>query len=305
LSGGGSALMSAPVEGVSFENLQSINQNLLKSGASINEINCVRKHLNKVLGGKLANAAPSTKLITLAISDVVGDDPSTIASGPTIDDPTTLSEAQNILKKYAIQPTADIKAALANPANETPKKGDLVFTNNEYILLATPSKSLNHVAEYWKTKGFHPIILDAEMEGDTNLAAKHHVKFIQSILKAEENNPLPIAVISGGETTVKIKGEGRGGPNTQFMLQSAISLLGNKQVYGMSCDTDGIDGSGDNAGAFITPDTLKIATDLSLDANTFLAENNSYAFFKSINQLVMKGPTNTNINDYRVFLLVP
>lgn len=303
LSGGGSALLTAPVDGVSFEDIQNLNKQLLASGAPIQDMNIVRKHLNKALGGGLAQALPHTKLITLSISDVVGDDPSSIASGPTVADPSTLKDAANILHRYEIIPPASIEQALQNPMNETPKPGDPVFDKNEYVFIATPSMALEAGANFWKDQGYTTLIWDQNMEGDTNLCARKHIDFIQRILDGHENISRPCAIISGGETTVKITGDGTGGPNTQFMLQSVILLNSAQNIYGMACDTDGIDGAGDNAGAFITPYTLLAAKENGLDAASYLEDNDSYHFFKKMGQLIKSGPTYTNVNDIRIFLI--
>lgn len=305
LSGGGSALLSAPVKGVAFEDLERLNSLLLKSGADITEINTVRKHLNIALGGGLAQAAQDVRMITLSISDVVGDDPATIASGPTVPDPTTLKHAREVLERYNLDAPAGILEALKDQKNETPKTGDKIFNNKDYHLIATPEQALDVAAEYWKEKGFKPYILDAEMTGDTNLCAEKHVDFIRAVLDGTQKIERPCAIISGGETTVKVGGTGDGGPNTQFMLKAAMLLAGNPHIYAMACDTDGIDGSKDNAGAFITPDTLQKSEELGMNADEFLQNNDSYNVFKKLDQLVETGPTYTNVNDYRVFLLLP
>ncbi len=305
LSGGGSALLSAPVEGLSFEAVQEVTGTLLKSGASIDEINCIRKHLNRLLGGGLANALQRSSVLTLAISDVVGDDPSTIASGPTVADPTSLEDAVAIIERYEIKLSEELKFALTNPLNETPKPEAPLFERQQYRLIATPSEALDKVCEFWKSRDIEPVIFAAEITGETNQAARAHVDCINRVLS--ERGPLtrPLAILSGGETTVKIEGKGKGGPNTQFALASAISLNKAKGIYALACDSDGFDGSGDNAGALITPETLTIANDLGLDARSYLANNDSYSYFRPLEQLVITGATHTNINDYRVFILLP
>ena len=305
ISGGGSSLLTAPVDGLDFNILQDLNKQLLKSGAPIQEINVVRKHLNKALGGGLVNYANGAKMITLAISDVTGDDPSIIASGATVVDPSTLEDARAILEKYNIDCDEAVLKTLENPENETPKPDDLMFKNNEYHLIATPKTALNVAAKFWKSKGFHPHILDPEMEGDTNSCALKHVETIEKICSREIDIPLPCALLSGGETTVHVTGSGEGGPNTQFMLQTAIALNGHGKVYGLACDTDGVDGSADNAGAMITPNTLNKAIARDINPQAFLNNNDSYHFFENIDGLVKTGPTHTNVNDYRVFLLMP
>ena len=305
ISGGGSALLTAPVEGVNFCVLQDLNKQLLKSGAPIQEMNVVRKHLNKALGGGLAKYVGENRMITLAISDVTGDDPSIIASGATVADPSTLMDAKAILKKYEIVVDEAVRAALDNPNNETPKPDNPIFKHHEYHLIATPEQALKAAATFWNERGFNTHILDSEMQGDTNECAQKHIEFISDVYRGKTKIKLPCALLSGGETTVKVLGSGDGGPNTQFMLQAAIALQGNAKIYAMACDTDGIDGSADNAGALITPDTLKAAIKKGLNPQAYLDDNNSYAFFASIDALLKTGPTYTNVNDYRVFLLLP
>ena len=304
LSGGGSALLSAPVEGVSFSAIQQLTDKLLKSGANIEEMNCVRKHLNRLLGGGLAATIPRTASLTLAISDVIGDDPATIASGPTVADPTSLEDAREILEHYRITLQPEIITALNNPLNETPKPGDHLFDRHEYRLIATPSRSFEEIEAFWVGKGVTPILYNLELGGETGAAAKTKVAKLKRIIK-ERAGSEPFVLLSGGETTIELKGTGTGGPNTQFILEALIALDGAPGVYALAGDTDGIDGSGNNAGAYITPLTLEKARKVGLDARDFLANNDSYSFFSALNQLVLTGPTFTNVNDYRVFLVMP
>lgn len=303
LSGGGSSLLTCPVEGVDFASIQDLNKQLLKCGASIHEINTVRKHLNRLFGGKLALAAAPAKLITLSISDVAGDDPSTIASGPTVADPTTLEDAKNILQKYNISPAAKIQECLNDPQNETPKADHPVFQNCEYKIIAAPQKSMEAAAEHLNNNGFTPYILSSEIEGDTNEVAAMHVAMVKQIKNYGQPFKTPCAIISGGETTVKVTGNGQGGPNTQMMLASVMLLSGMKDVYALSCDTDGVDGNVDNAGAVISPDTLQKAKESGLSPKQYLENNDSYNFFKQLGTQVEIPPTHTNVNDIRVFLI--
>lgn len=311
ISGGGSALLSAPVAGVSLAAIQDVTSRLLASGAAIEEINCVRKHLNRLAGGGLSKLIPRTAALTLAISDVIGDDPSTIASGPTVPDPTYLDEAAAILKFYKIKAKPEINQAFENPLNETAKPGDPLFGLHEYRLIAAPETALKKVMSFWQDQGFEAILYNADLAGETNTAAAAKVEFLQRTIReraeAGRASARPLAIISGGETTVKLnhpkqQRQGRGGPNTQFALAACIALEGAPGIYGLAADSDGFDGSGDNAGAFLGPETLKNAAGFSLDANAHLANNDSYSFFNRLNQLVSPGATDTNINDYRVFL---
>ena len=307
LSGGGSALLSAPVDGVTFAGIQTLTNDLLKSGASITEINTVRKHLNVALGGGLAQAAPHTKIITLAISDVTGDDPATIASGPTVADPTTLAQARAILARYHIDTPYRIEQALCDAGNETPKPDAALFHDHEYHMIATGPKSLEAAADFWTQQGFDARILAPEITGDTNEQALQHVQDIIALLGDTHSDlsQRPLAILSGGETTVQVHGQGQGGPNAQFMLQACLALDGHAGIYAMACDTDGIDGSADSAGAIITPQTLTKAAQQNLDAGNYLACNDSYGFFDALGDLVKTGPSHTNVNDYRVFLIFP
>lgn len=307
ISGGGSSLLSRPIDGVSFENLQDLQRALLNSGADITEMNIVRKHLNVALGGGLAQAAGKSKLITLAISDVVGDDPGTIASGASVPDLSTLSEAQAILERYSISVPSDISAALKAPNNETPKPDDPIFDGHKYHLIATPANALNAAKEHFERAGYHALIWDAEVEGDTEDAALNHAQYLQDIIDGKHNIPLPCVIISGGETTMNMKtyAKNKGGPNTHFMLKCADLLAGNGRIYGIACDTDGIDGHGDHAGAIITPETLQKSTKKKLDIKHALQERQSYKFFAALGDLIKTGPTYTNVNDYRAFLVLP
>jgi len=300
LSGGGSALPSSPQAGLSLQKFIDITKTLLKSGASIQEINTVRKHLGRAFGGKLAKAAYPAKLITLSISDVTGNDPSVIASGPTVADPTTLEDTKHILNTYNIPLSPELESFLNNSENETLKDRDEALSNAEYHLIATPEKSLETAAEFFKGQNIPVHLISSTIEGDTNKAAQEQTALIKTIKEGRHKLSAPIALISGGETTVIVKGSGAGGPNTQFMLQSAIALKGLESVYGLACDTDGIDGSKDNAGAFIAPDTLKKS---DVNAENYLHNNDSYHYFEALNDLIISGPTHTNVNDYRVFLL--
>lgn len=304
LSGGGSALLTCPVDDVTFDDMQDLSKQLLACGASIHEINCVRKHLNQAFGGKMAKAVYPAALTTLAISDVAGDDVSTIASGPTVGDPTTLGMCLDIFKKYDLNVPQDILDYLGDPAHETPKPDDQVFDRNSYHLIATPQKSLEVAGVYLKNQGFEPLILSSMIEGDTDQVAGFHTSIVKQILDYGQPIKRPCAVISGGETTVQIRGNGTGGPNTQFMLSSAIELDGIEGVYALACDTDGIDGAQDNAGAYIDSTTLKRAEKAGMSAKACLANNDSELFFQTVGDIITPGPTYTNVNDFRVFLLV-
>lgn len=303
ISGGGTSLLSAPVDDIELSELQNLYTALLKSGADITQMNIIRKHLNKALGGGLALAAPNTPMITLAISDVTGDDPSIIASGASVPDPSTLSQARDILNALNIEISETIKAALNNPKNETPEETHPAFINKSYQLIATPLMALEAAKTYWQELGYDCEIWQSEMTGDCNDCALKHIEYIKAL--KSKGLTRPIVILSGGETTVKVTGSGKGGPNQQFMLQAAINLNDEANIYGIACDTDGIDGSGDAAGAFITPQTLSLATAQSLSPQEYLNKNDSYHFFEQIGQLIKTGPSHTNVNDYRAFIIMP
>ena len=301
ISGGGSALLSFPAPCLSFEEKQGINNALLRSGATIHEMNCLRKHLSSIKGGQLALAAHPAKIKTLIISDVPGDNPATVASGPTLPDPTTQAQAMEVVKKYDIPVYGAVITWLSDPKNETPKADHLCFKEVDVQIVSSAKHSLAAAEKYARAQGIETIILGDDIEGESSIVAQEQVQ------KAGSIKPEQMTVfLSGGETTVTIKGEGgKGGPNTEFILSSLIEADGQKNIYGIAVDTDGIDGSEDNAGAFFTPETLKTAKEKNLEAQKYLAANNSYSFFKDIDGLVMTGPTYTNVNDFRAIMVLP
>ncbi|KIL98959.1 D-glycerate 2-kinase [Paramagnetospirillum magnetotacticum MS-1] len=299
ISGGGSALLACPAPDITLTEKQSLTGALLRSGAAIGEINCVRKHLSAVKGGRLAALAAPARLVTLAISDVPGDDPSVIASGPTVPDPTTLDEARGVLAKYGITPSPAIAARLIDPAAETPK----TLSQAEYHLIATPQRSLEAAALVAARAGFMPLLLGDALEGEAREMAKVMAGIVRSIRAHQQPVPMPAVILSGGEATVTIRGIGKGGPNAEFALALALALKDTQGVDAIACDTDGIDGTEDNAGALITPDTLERARSRGLHAEDYLRENDSYGFFNALGDLVKIGPTLTNVNDFRAILV--
>ncbi len=305
MSGGASALWAAPVDGVSFEQKQGLTKELLKCGARISEINCVRKHLSRIKGGRLAAAAKGHELITLAISDVPHDSPDAIGSGPTVADTTTLAQAREILSRYGVAPPQEIVAALNNPDNETPAPGSDVLSRSRFILAARPQASLEAAAKLAREAGYRVDILGDSLEGEArDVAAFHAAMALDAKQKGKR-----IAYMSGGELTVTVRGNGSGGPNQEYALGLAIALDGAEGITGIACDTDGTDGgigkSDDPAGAVVLPDTLARAREQNVDAVTFLQNNDSTGFFRQIGDLVMPGPTQTNVNDFRVVLVDP
>ena len=299
ISGGGSALLTLPAPGLTLADKQEVTTALLRCGASIHEINCVRKHLSSIKGGRLARLASPAQLTSLVISDVPGDDLTTIASGPTVPDPTYATEAQAILVKYSITPPPAIETLLRQPQGETPKPGDLCFNACETKLIATPQMALQAAADHARKAGYELLMLGDRIEGESHLVAKDHAKLARQIFTQGK----PTVILSGGETVVTIKGDGDGGPNTEYMLALAVALEGHPAIYALAGDTDGIDGSRDNAGALITPDTLARAIILDESATDKLANNDSYGFFSTLGDLLISGPTHTNVNDFRAILI--
>ena len=302
MSGGGSALMVAPAPRISLADKQAITKALLKSGAPIAAINCVRKHLSAIKGGRLAMRAQPAAILTLAISDVPGDDPALIASGPTIADPSTRSDALEILDRYAIDAPAAVRAWLNDPASETPK-GER--ENATYVVIANARQSLDAAADVARAHGFQPHILGDAIEGEARIIAAEHAAIVHDILAGRGPVQAPCVLISGGETTVTVRGDGRGGRNSEYLLALAIALDGTDGVYALAADTDGIDGVEDNAGALIGPDLLARARAVGLNAADHLADNNAYTLFHALDALVVTGPTRTNVNDFRAILIAP
>ena len=306
ISGGGSALLSLPAPGLSFEDKQAINSSLLRSGAAISDMNCVRKHLSSIKGGRLAQAASPARIVSLLISDVPGDDPAVIASGPTIADSSTTSEACEILNRFSIDVPPNVIAWLSGGKAETPKPGDRVFEGNENITIARPLGSLEAAAKKARELGFEPFILGDAIEGEAREIAQIHADIARTICAGDESTKPPAVLLSGGELTVTInKDGGRGGPNTEYLLALALALDGADKIYAMACDTDGIDGSEDNAGGLMSPNSLSKARELGMDAKELLLNNDAYTFFHGLGDLVITGPTLTNVNDFRAILILP
>lgn len=303
VSGGGSALLAAPAAGITLAEKRAVTQALLKSGAAISEMNCVRKHLSAVKGGRLAAAAWPAAVLTLAISDVPGDDPAVIASGPTVADPTTCGEALAILDRYGIAIDPGLRARLAAGELETPKPGDARLAKSSYRLVASPLQMLQAAAEAARAAGVEPLILGDAIEGEAREVAKVMAAMALSSAAHGLPVPAPCVLLSGGETTVTLRGQGRGGRNTEFLLGLALALGGAPDIHALAADTDGIDGSEDNAGAHVAPDTLERARSLGLSARQYLDGNDAWGFFSALGDLLVTGPTLTNVNDFRAILV--
>jgi glycerate 2-kinase len=303
ISGGGSALCAAPAEGLTLADKQAINRALLASGANISEMNCVRKHLSAIKGGRLAAAARPARVVTLAISDVPGDDPAVIASGPTVPDPTTFADARAIIARYGIKPSAAVTARLEQATDETPKPADL--PNSEFRLIATPMMALSRMAEVARSQGLAPIVLGDALEGEAREMGVVLAGIARSIRSHGQPLQPPAVMLSGGETTVTLGREpaGHGGRNTEFLLSLAVALGGAAGIWAIAGDTDGLDGMDDIAGAILTPDTLGRARAKGLDPRAMLAGHDSHALFDAIGDAMRTGPTLTNVNDVRAILI--
>jgi hydroxypyruvate reductase len=305
ISGGGSALLSMPAPGLTLDDKQAINQALLRSGAAIGEMNCVRKHLSAIKGGRLAAMCAPARVVTLLISDVPGDEPEVIASGPTVPDATTCADALAICGRYGIELPAAARAGLESGAFESPKPGDAIFSGHEVHMTATPQQSLEAAAAVARTAGLEAHILSDEMEGESREVGKVQAALARAVARRGAPFSRPCVILSGGETTVTVKAKGgRGGRATEFLLGCAIALQGEPGVFVLAADTDGIDGIEDNAGAIVTPDTLARAQALGMKAAEYLDRNDAYNFFKPLGDLVVPGPTFTNVNDFRALLVL-
>jgi glycerate 2-kinase len=300
-SGGGSSLLSLPADGIALEDKQVITNALLGSGASIGEINCVRKHLSAIKGGRLAMAAAPARVYGLLISDVANDAPAIIASGPTVADPSTRGEARAVLDRYGIDIPKSVEVFLDDPRSETPKPGHTQFENVKNFIVANADDALKAAARKSQEGGIPAIIFDCAVEGGAREAAAAHADAVRAVLK--DSNTPQCVLLSGGEVTVTLQGGGKGGPNTEFLLALALELGSKSGVWAIACDSDGIDGRGDNAGAFLAPDTLKRAQAQGLEPQDYLARNDSYSFFDALGTLIRTGPTRTNVNDFRAILI--
>jgi len=306
VSGGGSSLLALPVDGVPMADLKKVTRELLASGAPIQDMNTVRKHLSAIQGGRLA-LATRARVVALIVSDVTGDDPTHIASGPCAPDPSTYADAIEILERFGVKPPASVAAHLQlgtqGRAAETPKPGDASFQRVDNRVIATARASLAAAAEYVRERGVTPMILGDSVTGEASEVAKVYAALAREIrLHAQPLAP-PVALISGGETTVTLRGKGRGGRCTEFLLSLVIALDGLERTWALACDTDGIDGSEDNDGAIAAPDALEKARAKGLVPKAMLADNDGYGFFAALDALVVTGPTRTNVNDFRIIVV--
>jgi glycerate 2-kinase len=304
VSGGGSALTTLPADGITLGEMQALTTALLKSGANIHEMNCVRKHLSRFTGGRLAAAAHPAQVVTLAISDVPGDDPAVIASGPTVPDPTTREQARTILARYGIEPARPIADRLADPASESPKPGDPHLAGAVYRMIASPQQSLDAAADLARKAGVTPVVLGDAIEGEARQVARDQARLALALRTGNGPAKPPCVLLSGGETTVTVHGKGRGGRNVEYLLALTLALDGIPGVFALAGDTDGIDGIQDNAGALAAPDSLQRGGAAGLDPTAMLEDNDACSFFEALGDLVVTGPTLTNVNDFRAILLL-
>jgi hydroxypyruvate reductase len=310
ISGGGSSLLTLPAFGLDLTDKQRINKALLESGAGIGEMNCVRKHLSRIKGGRLAAACAPARVVTLLISDVPGDEASVIASGPTVPDPTSCADALAILRRYDIALPPDVDAMLEAGTLETPKPGDTIFSRNSVHMIATPQQSLQAAADAARTMGITAHILSDEVEGESREVGKVHAALARAVAHRSEPFAKPCVILSGGETTVTVRKQapgtprGRGGRAGEFCMGLAQALQGCSGVYALAADTDGIDGVEDNAGALVMPDTLLRAQAAGMKVAHYLDRNDAYGFFEPLGDLFFTGPTHTNVNDFRAILVL-
>jgi glycerate 2-kinase len=303
ISGGGSALLAVPAEGLTLDDKQQVSRALLKSGATISEMNCVRRHLSAIKGGRLAAACHPAEVVTLLMSDVPGDDPINIASGPTVPDPTTCADALDVLRRYGIDVPPSVMRILESGAGETVKPGDPRLARAEVRMIATPQMALEAAAKVAREDGVAPLILGDSIEGEARDVGKVMAGIAQQVSVHGQPIAPPCVMLSGGETTVTVRGNGRGGRNVEFLLSLAIALDGRPGVYAIAGDTDGVDGQEEIAGAIVAPDTLSRAWAKGVRPRDSLANNDGHGFFEALGDSVVTGPTLTNVNDFRALFV--
>ncbi len=304
ISGGGSSLLPMPLEGLTLADKQAVNRALLKSGATISEMNCVRRHLSGIKGGRLAAACAPARVVTLAISDVPGDAPGDIASGPTVADPTTCADALRIIHKYAIDVPQAVRDMLESGRGETPKPGDPRLPPHSFHLIAAPQASLEAAAAVACEAGITPYILGDSLEGESRDMGVVLAGIARQVALRDQPFAKPCVLLSGGETTVTVRGKGRGGRNVEFLLSLAIALQGNERIHAIAGDTDGVDGAEEIAGAYAGPTTLARAFAAGIKPAERLADNDGHGFFQELGDSVVTGPTLTNVNDFRAILIL-
>lgn len=304
MSGGGSSLLPLPAQGLSLEQKLELSRALLKSGATISEMNCVRRHLSAIKGGRLAAACHPARVLTLLISDVPGDDPINIASGPTVADPSSCADALEILRRYQIDLPDEVRALLESGSGESVKPGDSRLARADYRIIATPQMALEAAAAVARDAGFAVHILGDAIEGEAREVGKVLAGIALQVAERAQPFLAPCVILSGGETTVTVRGSGRGGRNVECLLSMGLALAGHPRVYAMAGDTDGVDGQEEIAGAMLVPDSLARAHQLGLKPTESLANNDGHGFFGAVGDSVITGPTRTNVNDFRAILIL-
>ncbi len=304
ISGGGSSLLSLPIDAISAKDKQAVNKALLAGGVPISEMNCIRKHLSKIKGGRLAKATYPAKLVSLVISDVPGDDAALVASGPTIADKTTRQDAFEIIKSYDLTLPKPVMNWLENAHCVAPKPSDKEFATNEVHLIANANISLRAAKKLAQKQGIKTHIISDAIEGEASIIGHEHGELACQIAAGKSELKKPILLLSGGETTVTLRHKGKGGRNSEYLLSLAIAINGQKNIYALAADTDGIDGSEDNAGAYCDGATFERMKKAGIDANHYLKMNNAYSAFKAIEDLIITGATATNVNDFRAIIIL-
>ncbi|MBJ6752340.1 glycerate kinase type-2 family protein [Geomonas anaerohicana] len=303
ISGGGSALLPLPLPGVTLAQKQELSRELLRCGAGISEINCVRRHLSAIKGGRLAAACHPARVLTLAISDVPGDGPADIASGPTVGDPTTCADALAIVDRYRIRLPDSLRDCLESGRGESVSPDDPRLGGAQFRLVATPQAALEAAAQVAQANGIAAHILSDRIEGESREVAKVLAALALQVARRRQPFAAPCVVLSGGETTVTVRGSGRGGPNVEFLLALALALQGEKGIYAVAGDTDGVDGQEETAGGFVSPDLLSRAWELGINPRNSLDDNDGHGFFAALGETLVTGPTLTNVNDFRAILI--
>jgi hydroxypyruvate reductase len=303
ISGGGSALLALPLEGITLADKQSVNRELLKSGASIGEMNCVRRHLSAIKGGRLAAACHPARVVTLAISDVPGDKPGDIASGPTVADATTCADALAIVRRHRIELPPNVKDALQSGRGESVKPGDRRLASADFLLIATPQMALEAAGTVARAAGFSAHILGDSIEGEARDVAKVMAGIARQVVRHGQPFTAPCVLLSGGETTVNVRGSGRGGRNVEFLLALGVALEGEAGIHALAADTDGVDGQEEIAGAYLAPDSLQRAWALGINPRDSLDHNDGHGFFGALGDSIVTGPTLTNVNDFRAIFI--
>lgn len=305
ISGGGSSLLPLPLPGITLEDKQCVNRALLASGASIGEMNCVRRHLSAIKGGRLAAACHPARVVTLLISDVPGDRPGDIASGPTVADPSTCTDALDIIRRYGIELPASVRKVLESGAGESVKPGDPRLAGHEVHLVAAPQMALEAAARVARRAGINACILGDSIEGEAREVGKTLAGIALQVARHDQPVAAPCVLLSGGETTVTLRGQGRGGRNVEFLLAAAIALRGHPAIHGLAGDTDGVDGQEEIAGAYFSPASLDRAFEQGLNPQASLDCNDGHGFFQALGNSIVTGPTLTNVNDFRAILIGP